>query len=262
MLRRLSVCFASTILATMLVLTPADAHGPGGGGHGGGHHAGYHAGGAHYGGFYYPHHGYGSYGPYRPGLYGPYGFYRPYYARGMAFNNLGLFGLGLGMGYGLGGYGLGGYGLGGYGLGGYGLGGYGLYRPYYGGTTIVAPTVVMPPAGVGGTGVPPVGVGGTGIPPANQTPPPPDNAAHLQLVVPQNAEVLFNGDTTTQTGTLREFVSPPLTPGKSYDYAITVRHLDADGKSLSDRRVIHVHANDWFRIDFTRPAPPEPLPQP
>lgn len=248
MIRQLSVCFGATVLATMVVLTPADAHGPGGGGgHGGGPHAGYHGNGVHYGGFYYPHHGYGFYGPYRPGLYGPYGFYRPYYGRALAFNNLGLFGLGLGMGYGLGGYGLGGYGLGGY-----GLGGYGSYRPYYGGAAIVAPTVVMPPAGVGGTGGAPM----------NQTPPPPDNAAHLQLVVPQNAEVLFNGDTTTQTGTVREFVSPPLTPGKSYDYAITVRRLDADGKSLSDRRVIHVHANDWFRIDFTRPAPPEPLPQP
>jgi uncharacterized protein (TIGR03000 family) len=243
MLRQLSLFLGSAALVTALVLTPAEAHGPGGGGgHGGGHHAGgYHGGGYHYGGYYYPHYGHAFYGPYRPGLYAPYGFYRPYYGGfygpGLGLGGLGLFGLGFGMGYGLGGY---------------GLGGYGLYLPYYGGTTIVNPTTVVtaPPAG------------GTGVAPVAQTPPPPDNAAHLQLVVPQNAEVLFNGDTTTQTGTVREFVSPPLTPGKSYDYAITVRYLDADGKSISDRRVIHVHANDWFRIDFTRPAPPEPVPAP
>jgi uncharacterized protein (TIGR03000 family) len=256
MIRWLSLLFGSATVAAMLFLTPADAHGPGGGGGHGGYHGGYHGGGFHYGGYYYPHHGYGFYGPYRSGLYAPYGFYRPYYGFGPG---LGLGGLGLGMGMGLGlGYGLGSYGMGGYGLGGYGMGGYGMYRPY-GGTTIVNPTtvVVAPP---GGTGVPPVG--GTGVPPVNQTPPPPDNAAHLQLLVPQNAEVLFNGDTTTQTGPSREFVSPPLTVGKAYDYIILVRYPGADGKTVTDRRVIHVRANDWFRIDFTRPAPPEPLPAP
>jgi uncharacterized protein (TIGR03000 family) len=250
MLRRFSLLFGSATLATMLLVTSADAHGPGGVHHGGFHH----------GGYYYPHHGYGFYGPYRPGLYAPYGFYRPYYPYGGALAAGGLgFGLGLGLGYGLGSY---------------GAGGYGLYRPYYGGTTIVNPTtvVVAPPAAglppVGGAGVPPVGgagvppVAGAAVPPGNQTPPPPDNAAHLQLVVPQNAEVVFNGDATTQTGTLREFVSPPLTPDKSYDYAILVRYPDANGKTVNDRRVIHVRANDWFRIDFTRPAPPEPLPAP
>jgi len=231
MLRRLSLLFGSATLATTLFLTPADAHGPGG----------YHGGaGFHYGGYYYPHHGFAAYGPYRAGLYAPYGygFYRPYY--GYYPPTLALAGLGFGLGLGLG----------------YGLGSYGAYRPYYGGTTIVNPTtvVVTPP---GGTGVPPV----AGVP-GNQTPPPPDNAAHLQLVVPQNAEVLFNGDTTTQTGPTREFVSPPLTPNKLYDYTIVVRYPGADGKTVTDRRVIHVRANDWFRIDFTQPAPPEPLPAP
>jgi uncharacterized protein (TIGR03000 family) len=239
MVRRLSHLFGSAALTTTLFLTPAEAHGPGG----------YH-GGFHYGGYYYPHHGPAFYGPYRPGLYAPYGFYRPYYGiYGPALLAGGLgFGLGLGLGY--------------------GLGSYGLYRPYYGGTTIVNPTtvVVTPPVGgtVGGAGVPPVdGVAdGASVPPVQSTPPPPDNAAHLQLVVPQNAEVLFNGDPTTQTGTIREFVSPPLTPGKLFDYTITVRYPGADGNTVTDRRVIHVRANDWFRIDFTRPAPPELVPAP
>jgi uncharacterized protein (TIGR03000 family) len=244
MVRRLSLLYGSVTLSTVLFLTAADAHGPGGG------HGGYH-----YGGFYSPHHGYAFYGPYRPGLYAPYGFYRPYY--GYGFYGPGLAAAGFGLGLGLG----------------YGLGGYGMYRPYYGGTTIVAPTVVVaPPAGgtgippvggVGGTGVPPAdGIGGTGVPPVGQTQPPPDNAAHLQLAVPENAEVLFGGDKTTQTGPVREFVSPPLPSGKVFDYTIVVRYTDANGKAVTDRRVIHVRANDWFRIDFTRPAPPEPLPAP
>jgi uncharacterized protein (TIGR03000 family) len=81
-------------------------------------------------------------------------------------------------------------------------------------------------------------------------------------MVPENAEVQFDGGKTTQTGPVREFVSPPLTPGKVFDYTIVVHYTDANGKVVTDRRVIHVRANDWFRIDFTRPAPPEPLPAP
>ena len=34
----------------------------------------------------------------------------------------------------------------------------------------------------------------------------------------------------------------------------------AGDKMVDDTRDIHVRANDWFRIDFTRPAP-EPLPR-
>lgn len=193
------------------------------------------------------------YHPYRGGLYAPYGFYRPYYG----FGGFGPgFGLGYGLGYGFGGFGWGGYGLGGYGWGGYGLGGYGWggYQPY--GTTIVNPTtvVVAPPAG----GQAPTGDGA----PA-QTPPPPDNSAHLQLIVPENAEVLFDGGRTTQTGTNREFVSPQLPAGKLFDYTITVRSTDAEGNVKTDKRVIHVRANDWYRIDFTRPEPAsEPPPAP
>jgi uncharacterized protein (TIGR03000 family) len=77
--------------------------------------------------------------------------------------------------------------------------------------------------------------------------------------VPENAELLIEGQTTSQTGPAREFVSPPLTPGKTYTYRISVRYTDAAGKPVNDTRPIHVRANDWFSIDFTRPAPPEQL---
>jgi uncharacterized protein (TIGR03000 family) len=187
---------------------------------------------------------------------------------GYGLGGLGLGGFGLG-GYGLGGYGLGGYGLGGSGLGGYGLGGYGYgsggyglggyggggygsYLPYSGGYgAAVSPLVV---SGPGNTLNSPAG------PPPSQTPPPPDNAAHLQLIVPENAEVQFDGSKTTQTGLAREFVSPPLNAGQVFTYKITVRSTDPSGRPFDDTRNIRVRANDWVRIDFTRPAPPEPLP--
>ncbi|MGH7173063.1 MAG: TIGR03000 domain-containing protein [Gemmataceae bacterium] len=257
MLRRLSFLLGSTILSATVCSATADAHGGGGGhgGSGGGHgaaHGGFHNGGYHNGGYHNG--GYGFYGPYRSGLYAPYGFYRPYYGYGLGGYGLGFGGLGLGMGglgmggYGMGGYGLGGYGMGGYGLGGYGMGGYGGYQPYYGGVGGVIPGVVAAPPGT-------LPANGAGVQP--QTPPP-DNAAHLQLTVPPNAEVLFDGGKTTQIGATREFVSPKLPTGKLFDYTITVRYNDANGKTVTDKRVIHVRANDWFRIDFTRPAPQEP----
>jgi uncharacterized protein (TIGR03000 family) len=219
----------AALATTLLVAGGAAAHGHGGH-HGGAYHGGYaHAG--HY------HGGYGGFAPYYGRGFYPFyggGFYRPYYGYGLG--GLGVIGLGIGAGGG-----------------GYGLGGYGSYLPYYGGYGLGAPVVVDNSLSV------PVQ---PASPPPAQTPPPPDNAAHLQLVVPDTAQVFFGGEQTNQTGPIREFVSPPLTPGKVFTYTIAVRYKAPDGQSINDRRLIHVRANDWFRIDFTRPAPPERSPAP
>ncbi len=286
MFRQFSSRLGTAALATTVLFFGSSVvvQGHGGGGHGGGGHGGGYAGGAHHAGGYYHGAGYyhgGNFGGYRPygyggyhglgygyGLYRPYygsGFYRPYYGYGgyglggLGVGGIGLGGYGLG-GYGLGGYGMGGYGMGGYGLGGYGLGGYGLggYGGGYGSSLPYSGGYGMAGAGVVGNSpgssvnAPPGGPG--------QTPPPPDNAAHLQLIVPENAEVQFDGSKTTQTGSAREFVSPPLTVGQVFTYKIIVRSADPSGKPINDARDIRVQANDWVRIDFTRPAPPEPLP--
>lgn len=98
---------------------------------------------------------------------------------------------------------------------------------------------------------------GPSRPPAEKIPPPTPNSAHLQLVVPENAEVLVEGNKTATTGTIREFVSPPLTPGKNMIYAITVRYTDAGGNAIEESRSLRVHANDQLRIDCTKSAPAE-----
>jgi uncharacterized protein (TIGR03000 family) len=230
MLRRVSCILGAAMVTTAFLSSDAVAHGPGGGhggyAHGGFYHGGY-VGGLHpYGpGGFAPYYGRGFYAPYG------YGFYRPYYGYGSGF---GVVGIGIG-------------------LGGYGLGGYGSYLPYYGRGYAVAtvPVVVnnVPSA------VPPAT-------PGDSTPPPPDNAAHLQLIVPANAEVYFDGEKTTQTGPVREFVSPPLISGKMFTYRVRVRYFDGSGKPVDDQRALNVRANDWFRIDFNQPAPPEQAPPP
>jgi uncharacterized protein (TIGR03000 family) len=89
---------------------------------------------------------------------------------------------------------------------------------------------------------------------SNVPPPPNDNLAHLLVVVPENAELWFNGTKTSQTGTEREFVSPELTPGKKYNYEIKARWND-NGKPVEEVRTARVEANNWQVIDLTKPEP-------
>jgi uncharacterized protein (TIGR03000 family) len=259
--QRIGSAILAATAALLFQVQPALAQRGGhGGGHGGGHAAGGHAvghaafsggfrsassfshvpaysavrpaglhygtvGGLHYGGYPYNHfYGYNNYYHNR--------FFRPYYASSFYLPY---------------------YGFGGFWP--YGLGFYGAYAPYYGGLGMAAYASAYPP--IVDQGQPQV------APPTTGERPPPDEALHLQLTVPENAEVIIDGVKTTGTGTTREFVSPPLSQGSRYTYKVTVRHMDANGKTVDDVRDIRFQANDWFSIDFTRPAPgPMPLPLP
>jgi uncharacterized protein (TIGR03000 family) len=90
--------------------------------------------------------------------------------------------------------------------------------------------------------------------PPEKLPPPTPNSARLRILVPENAEVLVEGNKTATTGTVREFDSPPLTPGKNMIYSILVRYTDAGGKKIEETHSIRVHANDRLDIDCTKPA--------
>ena len=140
---------------------------------------------------------------------------------------------------------------------------FGFYFPYYGGLGGYYPGYGIGPAAYDSY-LPPVASDysqAPATPPATDRPPP-DDAAHLQLTVPENAEVLIDDNKTMQTGKVREFVSPPLKTGTQYSYRITVRYTNADGKPVDDTRDIRFTANDWFAIDFTRPPPAPTAPQP
>jgi uncharacterized protein (TIGR03000 family) len=161
-------------------------------------------------------------------------------------------GLGLGLGYG--GYGGLGYGgSGDYGAsGGYGSGGYMPYQPNYSG--YASPGAVE--SAVPSSGAPSL-MEDAG---PSQT----DNLAHLMVVVPENATVWFEGEKMSQTGATREFVSPPLTPGKRFTYTVRVRFTNDDNKVVDETRKIYVRAGNRWRVDFTKPAPrvADPLPVP
>jgi uncharacterized protein (TIGR03000 family) len=159
-------------------------------------------------------------------------------------------------GYGRGSYG---YGRGYYGYGrgyyGYGRGFYG-YGPSYGyRSSGYAPSYPVGAAPVvSGYYSPPPVAGPSAVGPAGYGTAVADNAAHIRLEVPADAEVWFGGAGTSQTGPVRDFVSPPLDPAKRCVYELRVRWAE-NGRTVEQTRAVDVRANAWTKVDFTRPAP-------
>jgi uncharacterized protein (TIGR03000 family) len=81
----------------------------------------------------------------------------------------------------------------------------------------------------------------------------PDNRARLRFHLPSAAaEVWLEGKKMTQTGSVRDFYSPPLEPGFKYSYHVRVRWA-AEGKTMERSRTIFVRPNTRQEIRFTAP---------
>jgi len=89
-----------------------------------------------------------------------------------------------------------------------------------------------------------------------------ETAAHIQVRLPRaDAQVWFQGGATTQTGLLREFVSPALTAGGTYTYTIQASWLDG-GKERIEKQKVSVTPGARVLVDFAklnewRPMPPQ-----
>jgi uncharacterized protein (TIGR03000 family) len=81
------------------------------------------------------------------------------------------------------------------------------------------------------------------------------NAAVMVAHVPEDAEIWFEDAPTTQKGTLRQFVSPPLTPGKAYKYTVRVAWMEEGGK-VSQVNTFPIHAGDIHCIDIVKADAP------
>ena len=74
---------------------------------------------------------------------------------------------------------------------------------------------------------------------------------NLTVSVPDaNAQVWIQHTPMTATGTERAFVSPPLEPGKSYDYELIARWYDTTGKEHADTRQVRLEAGQTARVSF------------
>jgi uncharacterized protein (TIGR03000 family) len=78
-----------------------------------------------------------------------------------------------------------------------------------------------------------------------------DNAAHIRVIVPPDAKLWFGNSSTQQTGAVRFFESPELTPGKDYTYDVKAQWTE-NGKEVTRTRHLDVRANAGFTVDFTR----------
>ena len=76
------------------------------------------------------------------------------------------------------------------------------------------------------------------------------STVHVTVRVRVDAEVWLGGQKTRQPGTLRQFVSPPLTPNQDYTYEVRARWTEG-GKEVVQTRRIAVSAGSWKTVDFT-----------
>jgi uncharacterized protein (TIGR03000 family) len=74
------------------------------------------------------------------------------------------------------------------------------------------------------------------------------NAALIMAHLPEDASIWFEDTATQQTGTLRHFRTPPLTPGKEYAYTVRVQWYEG-GKWVSQVHNFSVRAGDVHCID-------------
>jgi uncharacterized protein (TIGR03000 family) len=69
----------------------------------------------------------------------------------------------------------------------------------------------------------------------------------LNLTVPVDAQIWFDDSPTSQTGTARSYLSPPLDQGHEYTYQIRMQWKQ-DGKDLTQTKPVKVHAGDVINL--------------
>jgi uncharacterized protein (TIGR03000 family) len=79
----------------------------------------------------------------------------------------------------------------------------------------------------------------------------PGQRANLRVHLPSDARLLVDGRETKKTGPNRLFVSPPLTPGKTFRYTFQWTYRK-DGKLVTRTRTISFRAGENKEVDLTR----------
>lgn len=127
--------------------------------------------------------------------------------------------------------------------------------PYY--PPAATPALRVVPIGLG---VPTPGVGyvrpinplGPSVPAGPRAvPTPADGRARLVLQVPAGARVWLGGqEMAARTGASREYVTPPLRPGRPYTYDLRVEWPGPDGKPVRRDRKVPIRAGQVQSLSF------------
>jgi uncharacterized protein (TIGR03000 family) len=193
----------------------------GGFNHGGGHHGGFHHGGFHHGGFHHGgfHHGGFNHGGFHHGGFRHFGglwWYPGYYGN---------------------------YGASPYYSGFYPYSGYSDYYPYTYSSDWSSPGYDS--GYYGYYGDPTSSYLNSDISGTAQ----PDTSALVTVSVPANAEIWFEGNKMTSTGSVREYQSPPLTPGSRYTYEVRARWKE-NGQEVTQTQQVEVTAGTRVNVQF------------
>jgi uncharacterized protein (TIGR03000 family) len=79
-----------------------------------------------------------------------------------------------------------------------------------------------------------------------------DSTVALRVIVPKaDARVWIEDNPTRQSGTERQFVSPPLETGKEYTYHIRASWTDENGEKVSMQKQLKVSPGEEFVANFT-----------
>lgn len=77
--------------------------------------------------------------------------------------------------------------------------------------------------------------------------------ASIEIRVPADADLWFDGYRSKQTGPVRRFSTPPLKPGESYAYDIRVRWT-VDGAPVEQTRTVAVRPGERAQLEFPAPG--------
>jgi uncharacterized protein (TIGR03000 family) len=83
-------------------------------------------------------------------------------------------------------------------------------------------------------------------------PAPGEDVARVVVRVPENAELEFGGVAVGQTGRVRKFTTPPLTPGQEYRYDVRATWTES-GRQVVKERQVFVYAGEKADVDFLGP---------
>ena len=111
-------------------------------------------------------------------------------------------------------------------------------------------TYVIPP------NTPPIERGSGYFAPESLAAPGREMPVYLEVLVPPAAEIIIEGAKTTQTGSRRLFVSPPLKSGQNYTYELKAKWTE-NGKEMNPSRKVPVRAGERKVVDLTRELMPE-----
>jgi uncharacterized protein (TIGR03000 family) len=81
-----------------------------------------------------------------------------------------------------------------------------------------------------------------------------ENVVHITVRVAPSAEIWFEGEKTTQTGSLRQFTSPPITSDGECTYEIRARWSEG-GREIDRTRKVSFRAGDQFTVNFMTRQP-------